>query len=534
MTDLLPFIVSGIATGSIYGLAATGLVLTYKTSGIFNFGYGALATAAAYVFYWLYVDLELDWKLAAFLSVFVLGPLMGLVMERIARQLTPQRTAWKIVGTVGLILIVQGLGTIKYGTDPLSVPQFLPKGTETFRVLDVNIGYDQLIITIISLLAVAALYALFRFTRLGIAMRAVVDDPDLLDIMGTSPITGAPHLVDHRLDVRRAVGCAHRPADRPRVRGADVPGRAGVRCRGHRLLQQHPTRLPGRHHHRRPRRRVQEVRPRRRLAGRPARQLAVPHPVRRLARDATTQARATDVHRGPPGAAVARTAGAALLRRRGGGHRPRPGASVRGRQAVVLDERADPDPAVPLPRPAGPHRRSGLAVHHRLRRHRGGGLLTVRRRPQHAMAARRLPRCARGGPSRRHRGDPRDPPLRPLPGAGHAGLRDHGRAAVLSPQLHVHDVRRGPPHATPVVGQQRRGLLLRRPGLRGGRRHHHRVDPSRSSRAHPARPRGLPGGGVDARAEHERDPGHRLLHRRLLRRRGGHPLRRAGQLRHGE
>ena len=88
MTDLLPFIVSGIATGAIYGLAATGLVLTYKTSGIFNFGYGALATAAAYVFYWLYVDLELDWKLAAFLSVFVLGPLMGLVMERIARQLS--------------------------------------------------------------------------------------------------------------------------------------------------------------------------------------------------------------------------------------------------------------------------------------------------------------------------------------------------------------------------------------------------------------------------------------------------------------
>ena len=112
---------------------------------------------------------------------------MGLVMELIARHLAPQRTAWKIVGTVGLILVVQGLGTIKYGPDPISVPQYLPKGTETFRVLDVNIGYDQLIITIISLVAVAALYALFRFTRLGIAMRAVVDDPDLLDIQGTSP-----------------------------------------------------------------------------------------------------------------------------------------------------------------------------------------------------------------------------------------------------------------------------------------------------------------------------------------------------------
>jgi branched-subunit amino acid ABC-type transport system permease component len=48
--DLLPFIVSGLATGAIFGLFATGLVLSYKTSGIFNFGHGAIATVAAYAF----------------------------------------------------------------------------------------------------------------------------------------------------------------------------------------------------------------------------------------------------------------------------------------------------------------------------------------------------------------------------------------------------------------------------------------------------------------------------------------------------
>jgi len=100
--DLLPFIVSGIATGSIYGLAATGLVLTYKTSGIFNFAQGALATAAAYLFYFLHVDHRLDWKLAFFVAVFVAGPLMGLGMELVSRRLSRQRTAWKIVGTVGI------------------------------------------------------------------------------------------------------------------------------------------------------------------------------------------------------------------------------------------------------------------------------------------------------------------------------------------------------------------------------------------------------------------------------------------------
>ena len=54
---MLPFIIIGIVTGSVYGLAGVGLVLTYKTSGIFNFAQGALATVAAYAFYYLNVDM---------------------------------------------------------------------------------------------------------------------------------------------------------------------------------------------------------------------------------------------------------------------------------------------------------------------------------------------------------------------------------------------------------------------------------------------------------------------------------------------
>ena len=62
MSSILPFVVAGVAPGSLYGLSAVGLVLTYKTSGIFNFGHGALATAAAYVFYWTTTDLRWDWR----------------------------------------------------------------------------------------------------------------------------------------------------------------------------------------------------------------------------------------------------------------------------------------------------------------------------------------------------------------------------------------------------------------------------------------------------------------------------------------
>jgi len=183
----LPFVVSGIATGCIYGLAATGLVLTYKTSGIFNFGQGAIATAAAYLFYFLHYQSGMDWAPAFVLSVFVAGPLLGVAIEPLARRLAMQRTAAKIVGTVGLILLVQGLGSILYGSDTIRVPQYLPKAFEFIRVGGVNISYPQLEVTLFGVLAAALLYGLFRFTRTGLAMRAVVDDPDLLAMQATSP-----------------------------------------------------------------------------------------------------------------------------------------------------------------------------------------------------------------------------------------------------------------------------------------------------------------------------------------------------------
>jgi len=187
MTDLLPFIASGIPVGAIYGLAATGLVLTYKTSGIFNFGHGALATAAAYVYYWLTVSVGLGTPLALLLSVGVLGPMLGLVMGGVAKKLAPQTPAMKIVGTVGLVLLVQGLATVQFGATTIPMKSFLPGTETTFTVFSVVVSVDQVIITTVAVVAVLALYAMFRWSRMGLAMRAVVDDPDLLAMHGTDP-----------------------------------------------------------------------------------------------------------------------------------------------------------------------------------------------------------------------------------------------------------------------------------------------------------------------------------------------------------
>jgi ABC-type branched-subunit amino acid transport system ATPase component/branched-subunit amino acid ABC-type transport system permease component len=184
VSSLLPFIVVGLTTGAVYGLAGTGLVITYKTSGIFNFAHGATAAAAAYVFYGLHVSGGQPWIVSVIISVGVLGPVMGLILELIGRSIARQRVGLKVVATLGLILIVQGIASIAYGDQPLLVAQYLPKAGDSFRLGGVSITWAEVTILAISLVAVGALYLFFRYSRTGIAMRAVVDDPELIGLHG--------------------------------------------------------------------------------------------------------------------------------------------------------------------------------------------------------------------------------------------------------------------------------------------------------------------------------------------------------------
>ena len=186
MSDFLPFIVIGIATGAVYGLAGVGLVLAYKTSGIFNLAYGAIAALTVFVFYWLHDEHGWPWGLAAAVCVLVIGPAEGLLMELLGRALERVGATLKVVATVGLLLIVLGVGELWYGNNEVNFPPFLP--TSTVPILGVNVGWDQITVTIISLLATAVLYWFFRSVRMGYAMRGVVDNPDLLSMTGENPI----------------------------------------------------------------------------------------------------------------------------------------------------------------------------------------------------------------------------------------------------------------------------------------------------------------------------------------------------------
>jgi len=186
VSTLLPFIVIGLTTGAVYGLAGVGLVLTYKTSGVFNFAYGALAAVAAYAFYVLHVLNGWAWPLAAVVAVLVVGPLMGLILELLARRIQGRSLALQVASTVGLLLVIEAGVNLIYGTQTVrNVPVFL--GASNLKLLGTNVQVAQLVTFLFAIAVTVALSAFFRVSRRGIAMRAVVDNPELLDIAGTSP-----------------------------------------------------------------------------------------------------------------------------------------------------------------------------------------------------------------------------------------------------------------------------------------------------------------------------------------------------------
>ena len=182
-----PFVVTGIADGSVYALAAIGLVLTYKTSGIFNFAIGAQAAASAYVFYSMRVTLGLPWPVAALLAMVLVGLLGSLLLERVAFWLTNAPPAMKVVATIGLLVLLESVLTGAYGQATIQFTSFLPtKGIQLFGVAVLG---SQLITAALALVATIGLYLFFRRTRLGVSMQAVVDSPTLLALEATNPVT---------------------------------------------------------------------------------------------------------------------------------------------------------------------------------------------------------------------------------------------------------------------------------------------------------------------------------------------------------
>jgi branched-subunit amino acid ABC-type transport system permease component/ABC-type branched-subunit amino acid transport system ATPase component len=205
MTEFLNLVLSGLVTGAIYSVLASGLVLTYTTSGIFNFAHGAIAFTTAYLYYQLNTGVGLPIVPSLLITVFVFAPLLGLLLDRILlRRLAKAPVYARVVGTIGLLVMLPNLAQwlvvtlfIKvFGWDlpgnnglttGIPIPGVGPTPAHIYKPLrGVILNSDQLASLVVAAVAAVALWFIIRRTRLGLEMRAVVDRETLAGLRGVN------------------------------------------------------------------------------------------------------------------------------------------------------------------------------------------------------------------------------------------------------------------------------------------------------------------------------------------------------------
>jgi branched-chain amino acid transport system permease protein len=176
-------LVIGATTGSAYGLVALGLVLVYKSSGVFNFAQGEFGTVALYALYLL--DFEVDYWLA-FAGALVVAMLMGFVTERlVVRPLFDAPRVTLLVATAGVALLAIAIQIWFGGVQGKPIAKGFTR-VDRVEVLGVQIS-DQRLWLIVTLAVLAVLLGLF-FTRtnLGLAIIGASQEPTATELVGIS------------------------------------------------------------------------------------------------------------------------------------------------------------------------------------------------------------------------------------------------------------------------------------------------------------------------------------------------------------
>lgn len=188
-SEFIQFTILGLATAGVYAVAASGLVVTYQTSGIFNFAHGAMGMVVAYVYWDLRVRHGLPAPFALVLALFVFAPLFGALIERLLmRHLADASVITRIVVTIGLLVGLLGVAEVVWSGNITPIPK-LPRffGDNVVRLGGVSLPWQQIIILICAVLVAIGLRVILKGSRLGVAMRAVVDDRDLVGLNGCNP-----------------------------------------------------------------------------------------------------------------------------------------------------------------------------------------------------------------------------------------------------------------------------------------------------------------------------------------------------------
>jgi ABC-type branched-subunit amino acid transport system ATPase component/branched-subunit amino acid ABC-type transport system permease component len=186
MQEFIQFALLGLGVGSLYALASQGLLIIYRGSGVLNLAYGAIGMAGAFAWWDLSYRHGHSYGVSVVIGILVstlLGCLTQLLVMRPLRRAAP---LVRLVATLGVLIIIQAIAVLRYGTNTQIVISKLPlKPIHLFG--SVSIGEDRLLLLGIAIVFTIALWALYRFTKFGAATTAVAENQRAAAALGWSP-----------------------------------------------------------------------------------------------------------------------------------------------------------------------------------------------------------------------------------------------------------------------------------------------------------------------------------------------------------
>ncbi len=187
MTFFLQLLVTGFALGMVYALIAIGFVIILKCSNAFNIAQGHFVLIGGYLGYTFLVPFHLPiW--AALFSAIVVAAILGLLIERLTlRPLVGQPELAIVMMTIALASVLEGLATLVWGGEYKTYHGVLP--TITLKLGGISLPPESLIGLIVSIVAMVMLMLLFRYTKIGLAMRATAEDLQVVQSLGIRATT---------------------------------------------------------------------------------------------------------------------------------------------------------------------------------------------------------------------------------------------------------------------------------------------------------------------------------------------------------
>jgi ABC-type branched-subunit amino acid transport system ATPase component/branched-subunit amino acid ABC-type transport system permease component len=185
LSDAFRFLLLGLGAGSLYAIAAIGLVLVYRGSGVVNFAQGAIGMVGAYAYWEAHIEHGLSQPVSFAIGLATSALVGALFYLLVIRNMRTASNLTKIVATLALLVSLDSIAFLRYDPLPILVPSWLPNQPTT--ILGAVVGEDRIYIFFIVIVLTTVLWLVYKFTKFGIATTAVAENPRAVAALAISP-----------------------------------------------------------------------------------------------------------------------------------------------------------------------------------------------------------------------------------------------------------------------------------------------------------------------------------------------------------